>query len=828
VRDEPVDGEPLELRVVRSFDDGIPDEFWEGCPVHKGFKISGLKADLEAAARSEEAPELLQLLEGYCGDVRVYCSGRVTVAHLAALAGDPALACAVTRRAQNLGAHWHRWQDRDGRTPLHYAMFFDSNELARAFDGLCDVHAKDKWGKTALDVAADLGHHISAAAISDVQPLRALCSQSLQRSLWAAVHPALLDGLGQIEAERVARLAPLHEYPVLQRLADAAPSAVDPSRLRRSMSCIECWYADALGRKLAGALPPCLELIRVWDQLQAFQPLEATADGSAGGLCVLAQVPGQGQRKPPTIADRETFLERFRRRTGYTLTNIDWNNLLVIGGMVLACLTADDDEYARNFRDTDVDFYVVGLSGQAYRDRVARLVEQLPKVAEEEERNVYLRRELDECGGKVGLVVQPDRKRMRLRVVGVHPEGAVALWNAQNPRQEVVPGDWLVRVGDADCGCETMMRELREVKQEMCRWEKKMRHRLLSLEVRPASMDDRVPTATVLRTAQTITCCVRDAFGKPLPNIQVVLAPHASPAHLLFTTDLDCTAMGFDGRDLLATPRAREALRHRFNVARPEKYTVRGEWRTEARLLKYARRGFRVVDLGLKPGTKARRNQGLYEAAQRADAIVEAAAAGREAGDKRGEQNSALEAAIAAVRDTGVHGAELLLHAQRLRGLRWLLLHEAPLIRPGMRREDLLQLVRSTLRRSGSERGEQEEVGNAGRSDNGSSSGSEDLDRHRPSMNPEGFLEYDDGYGRAQGRLAIINPSRRKGNRVQHSGLRGREMSIMQAITEMDLESDRFQVRGWYDGVDSRDLLHEHAHLDPAEWKGIGDYRPMA
>lgn len=59
-------------------------------------------------------------------------------------------------------------------------------------------------------------------------------------------------------------------------------------------------------------------------------------------------------------------------------------------------------------------------------------------------------------------------------------------------------------------------------------------------------------------------------------------------------------------------------------------------------------------------------------------------------------------------------------------------------------------------------------------------------------------------------------------------GLRGLESSLMSAIAELDVESDRFEVQGWYDNVPESALHVDHASLDPLVWRGIGDFRRAA
>jgi len=318
------------------------------------------------------------------------------------------------------------------------------------------------------------------------------------------------DTLSQEVASILSANLQLHEYGLLAALSKASPGSVSGSRLRRSMSCLECWFADLYNKGCAASLPCEMYLIPCWEQFESFQ-FRPMQDDDAVLMC-----PAPEPAQTPSVADAVTFCQRFASRTGGLFDDINWSNMVVIGGMVLGCLTCDDASFRELFSEADVDVYLVGVSGQDFRDRVASII---------------------------------------------------------------------------------------------------------------ASLSNKVMnTCSVLRTAQSITLVPgTEVHGWKLPNVQIILTPYRSVAHLLFTTDIDCTAMGFDGSRLLATPRAREALATRRNIVRPEKYMVRGEWRTEARYLKYAARGFRAVDLGLTPTAAAIANGDLVAQLQNTTQQLEAA-----------------------------------------------------------------------------------------------------------------------------------------------------------------------------------------------------------
>merc|ERR1711972_151549 len=173
---------------------------------------------------------------------------------------------------------------------------------------------------------------------------------------------------------------------------------------------------------------------------------------------------------------------------------------------------------------------------------------------------------------------------------------------------------------------------------------------------------------------------------------------------------------------------------------------------------------------------------------------------------KEKEIKASIEEAIAKVRGIGAYGAKLLLLAGIESALAETLLHEAPLLRPGMTWGAVVDIVRAS---KPSMRGAYDSE-----SDQDASEGAhEDADT----------FKHFDGYGPCLASLVIINRSH--GERIRDGSLRCIEMDLDTAIVELDLESDRFEVRGWYNNIPSSSLRHEHSHLDPRVWKGLGDFR---
>lgn len=92
---------------------------------------------------------------------------------------------------------------------------------------------------------------------------------------------------------------------------------------------------------------------------------------------------------------------------------------------------------------------------------------------------------------------------------------------------------------------------------------------------------------TAFRTKNTITLVSR----WPYKHVQIILRLYSSPAEVLLGFDVDCCAVGYDGTNVWASPRAVRAIASRCNridmSRRSPSY--------EVRLAKYADRGFEVV-----------------------------------------------------------------------------------------------------------------------------------------------------------------------------------------------------------------------------------------
>jgi len=99
--------------------------------------------------------------------------------------------------------------------------------------------------------------------------------------------------------------------------------------------------------------------------------------------------------------------------------------------------------------------------------------------------------------------------------------------------------------------------------------------------------------SVVLRTKNTLTV----VGGWPFPNVQVVCKTVRCIQELLVHSDVDCTALAYDGERVWAPPRALRAVACGYNFIPKQLLTSYGPRieRTQARFGKYYRRGFGLV-----------------------------------------------------------------------------------------------------------------------------------------------------------------------------------------------------------------------------------------
>ena len=96
-----------------------------------------------------------------------------------------------------------------------------------------------------------------------------------------------------------------------------------------------------------------------------------TRPQTLSGYLVLGEQRAPHIRIQPSVA---AFRRRFDELTGNVLKGLDWNNLLVAGGIVLgALLVGDSPDSSKQWESSDIDVYVYGLGPQAATERIKHI-----------------------------------------------------------------------------------------------------------------------------------------------------------------------------------------------------------------------------------------------------------------------------------------------------------------------------------------------------------------------------------------------------------------------------------------------------------------------
>lgn len=80
-----------------------------------------------------------------------------------------------------------------------------------------------------------------------------------------------------------------------------------------------------------------------------------------------------------TVVDRENFLKNFSMVTQNVFDGVDWSNMFIAGGSILAALTATDNKIPASFHNTDIDVFIYGLSPEAASKKILAVCEQINK-----------------------------------------------------------------------------------------------------------------------------------------------------------------------------------------------------------------------------------------------------------------------------------------------------------------------------------------------------------------------------------------------------------------------------------------------------------------
>jgi len=109
---------------------------------------------------------------------------------------------------------------------------------------------------------------------------------------------------------------------------------------------------------------PHLMLLNVFDDYQNWYYQDETFEEQQVPK-LLRQSTKMGLRGSSIVVDKQQFMQNWNKFTHGILEGLDWSNLLVAGGSVLANLCHENE----GFGSSDVDIFLYGISEQAQADK---------------------------------------------------------------------------------------------------------------------------------------------------------------------------------------------------------------------------------------------------------------------------------------------------------------------------------------------------------------------------------------------------------------------------------------------------------------------------
>ena len=128
-------------------------------------------------------------------------------------------------------------------------------------------------------------------------------------------------------------------------------------------------YSSEIGNEL---------LIDVFSERESFVQDEINNDeGWCGDLLLMHKHWRENQSF--TISDKESFLKNFSTLSNNAFLGVDWSNMFVAGGSVLAALTTIHGRIEPSYQMTDIDVFIYGLNPEEASKKIFTVLGQINK-----------------------------------------------------------------------------------------------------------------------------------------------------------------------------------------------------------------------------------------------------------------------------------------------------------------------------------------------------------------------------------------------------------------------------------------------------------------
>ncbi|KAG2387067.1 hypothetical protein C9374_002102 [Naegleria lovaniensis] len=289
---------------------------------------------------------------------------------------------------------------------------------------------------------------------------------------------------------------------------------------------------------------------------------------------------------PKICANRGQFIAQFNAFTYGIFKDMDWSNIVCAGGSVVAALL-DHDKKKESISTEAEDS---SMEEQASNWDVDDTCEENPEdndfELEDDDENVF--------------TDSDDEKSIQTQVFATNPFGlAYVSWGTQQPIETTADKElahtytysvWsksdvdLFIYGLSEKEAEEKINYLFTLFKTNLNGHVYRKYFMSTGQGYNTQLQDDI---LVVRTEHSVTFY----FQYPIRPIQIILRIYKSITEVLCGFDCDSVTFGFDGSQVFCLPRGRRAINTRSNLVDPSRQSKT----YEIRLLKYAKRGFRIA-----------------------------------------------------------------------------------------------------------------------------------------------------------------------------------------------------------------------------------------
>ena len=308
-------------------------------------------------------------------------------------------------------------------------------------------------------------------------------------------------------------------------------------------------------RTEAIAQGPFWKLVNVYDELDSFRtpsspsPYESLFSHYSEFGWSRGKYPENENPDLRIECDKSDFLENFNFLTGGLFTHVNWDNVFVAGGAVLACLQRRP-KFLKDVQNSENQEHL-------YRNEM--------KYWHRYNNGTHDGGEGLENDLRIGLKMTTDEKKQARKNKGPKPKLNTERGPGKKNSLHFQKGR--SRFGESDIDIFLYDLTPAEATRKLIDLTEQFRRAGAEPSLNPyrEGAYENAPEILAVRTENAITYITTPMH----PHLQIILRIYGAPAEILMGFDIDSCCVGFDGTNAWALPRARRAIKYSANVADP-------------------------------------------------------------------------------------------------------------------------------------------------------------------------------------------------------------------------------------------------------------------